>query len=127
MTITPRQAEYARAWVAGVPQKEIARRFGVGMPTVSAMLSRIRQRYTDDRREMAVILGDARVRHCNGGGRASRWGYVRGDALRIIGGRYAGRNATYVGASNTDQVRVQIGGGVFAIRARFCQPMEKAA
>ncbi len=120
-TITPKRAEYARMWVAGVPHMEIARRMGVTKQTVSGMLSRIRRRYSSDRRELAAMLGVAEIREWDGGGRPSGHGYVQGDALRIVGGRYAGRDGTYVSACNSHQVRVQVGGAVLAIRVHYLE------
>lgn len=120
MTITPRQNEIARMAAAYLPRPEIARRLGVTLSTVDRTLSRLYRRLgVSSRRELAPALLRVRVRETNGGGQKSRLGLVRGDPVRIVGGRFEGFRGLYVGAENGTQVRVQIGGGIFALRARF--------
>jgi ribosomal protein L24 len=53
------------------------------------------------------------------GGQASTTGLRRGDPVEITGGRFAGKRGEYVGAVNSRQIRVAIGGGTFAVRRRF--------
>lgn len=122
MTITPRQHEIARLAAAYLPRPEIARRLGVTRSTVDRTLNRLFHALgVSSRRELAPALMRVRVRHTNGGGRPSRLGLERGDPVRITGGRYVGFRGTYYSAANSAQIRVQIGGGVFALRARFVE------
>lgn len=122
MTITPRQHEYLRLAATFLPRHEIARRLNVSHHTVDTILNRLFKALgVQSRREVARILPTLHVKHCNGGGRASTLGLVRGDKLQIVGGRFEGFHATYFSAANSTQVRVQIGGGVFAINKRFIE------
>lgn len=122
MTITPRQHEIARMAAAYIPRPEIARRLGVTRGTVDRTLNRLYHALNvSSRRELAPALLRVRVRHTNGGGKPSRLGLQRGDPVRVTGGRFHGFRGAYVGAANSEQIRVQIGGGVFALRARFVE------
>lgn len=126
MRVTPRQYEYARLEAAGRSRAEIAARLDVDVNTVCVMMRRLYRRLgVACRRELAEALLACRVREWNGGGRPSRFGLEPGDAVRIVSGRFAGRDGVYVGGSNTHQLRIQIEGGVFALRAAYVQPLER--
>lgn len=118
--LTPRQHEYARLAAAGHTRMEIAQRLGVAISTVDVMVGRLYRRLgVSTRRELATALLACRVVAWNGGGRPSRFGLEPGDSVHIVDGRFAGRGGTYIGSSNSRQVRIQIGAGVFALRAAF--------
>jgi DNA-binding CsgD family transcriptional regulator len=119
IALTPTQHEYARLYAAGVPRQEIARRMGVCLHTADGMLWRIRTRLgVKDRREMSAALLDVVVRERHGG-QMSALGLLPGDPIVLTGGRFAGRSGEYVGASNSRQTRVRVGGGVFSVRRWF--------
>jgi len=119
-TLTPVQFELARHWAAGLHYREAAVRAGVNVNGAHVLLRRLRERLgAATRRDMAVVLADCTVRPWDGGGQASRRGLVRGEPVRLTGGRFAGRDGVYVGANNSDQVYVRIGGGVFAVMAKY--------
>lgn len=127
MKLTPRQYEYARLCATNVPRAEIARRLGVKVTGVNAALERIfKKAGISSRRQLAPLLLSCTVRQRHGGG-SSRLGVEPGDPVRIIGGRFVGKSATYVGNFNSRQVRVQVGGGVFAVRRWFVEPIRSAA
>lgn len=128
MTITPRQHEIGRLAASGIPRSEIARRLGVTINTVHTILLRLFRRFgIESRRELAAHLLRCEVRDWNGGGRASSHGFREGDRLTVIGGRFAGRECVYVRAANSDQVRVRIGGGTFALRVKHLAKAEREA
>lgn len=117
-TITPRQREYALAYLADEPRAHTVARLGVTVGTVDVMRRRLRDRFGDDREAMRWRVETARVT-LHRSGRRSRLGFVSGDAVEIIGGRFAGKRGEYVGAANSTQLRVQIGRGTFAVQRRF--------
>lgn len=126
--ITTRQYQFARLVATGVPRHEVARRLDVKVSTVHAMMSRLYRRLgVRSRRELAPMLLEVRVRDWNGGGRRSSHGLTRGDPVRITGGRFAGRTGEYVGNNNTAQIRIRVGGGVFALRAAFVERIDDQA
>lgn len=119
MILSPARHRVATLVAAGLPRGEIARRLDIRAGTVDAhRLAAMRALGVTCRRSLAVALVDAtpgvRVR-------VGRYGFRRGDAVRITGGRYAGRAATYCKAANSRQISVAIGGGVVAITARFVE------
>lgn len=116
MTLTPLQASIARQLAAGLPMPEIARRRGCALGTVHVLSRRIRAKLgAQTPREIAAVLPLAEVRDWNGGGRPSSEGWRVGDPVRVMGGRFAGRDGEYVSTANSRQIRVRIGGGVFAL------------
>ena len=121
-TITPAMEAVARMSAAGLPAAEIARRRGVSRKTIHAQLCDARRRLgiAADRRLLAQALASCVV-HADKGGRPSGRGLQAGDAVRMTGGRFQGLTGRYVGGNNTTQVLVRIGGGVFALRARFVE------
>jgi transcription antitermination factor NusG len=54
----------------------------------------------------------------------NRWGFVRGERVRITGGSLAGFEGVFVGVSNASLIRVKIGGAMRHITARH---VERAA
>ncbi|MCZ8339670.1 MAG: hypothetical protein O9345_16210 [Burkholderiaceae bacterium] len=62
---------------------------------------------------MATSLGDVEVVRLRGGVPSAQ-GYEPGDAVWVVGGRYAGRAGVYVRRANAAQLYVQIGGGIVA-------------
>jgi DNA-binding CsgD family transcriptional regulator len=128
--ITSRQYEFARLVATGVPRHEVARRLDVKVNTVHAMMSRLHHRLgVRSRRELAAALPAVTVRDLRGqgGGKCSRFGLTPGDPVRITGGRFAGRTGEYAGNNNSAQIRIRIGGGVFALRAAFVQRIDDQA
>lgn len=126
--LTPLQYDIARMYACGLSHADTAARTGATLTTVNSTVSRLRRKLgVSSRREMAAAILACHVREWDGGGRPSGHGYVRGGTVQIIGGRFAGRDGVYVGAANSTQVRVQVGGGVFSLRAKYCEPMEQAA
>lgn len=122
MRLTSRQFEVARLAATMLPRREIARRLNVGVRSIDAMLYRIFKRLgIDGRRALAAQLADVEIRDINGGGQKSRHGLTVGDAVTITGGRFVGRRGRYAGAENGSQIRVQIGGATFALRAKYVQ------
>lgn len=122
MKLTPRQFEIARLAASYLPRAEIARRLDTSRSNVNCTLYRVFRRLgVSSRRELAHALADVEVRETNGGGQRSRLGLERGDSVTITGGRFAGFRGAYVGASNSRQIRIQVGGGVFALRALYVQ------
>jgi DNA-binding CsgD family transcriptional regulator len=118
MKLTPRQFEIARMAASYLPRAEIARRLDTSVRTVDVTLYRVFRRLgVSSRRELAHALADVEIRETNGGGQRSRLGLERGDPVTITGGRFQGFRGAYVGASNSRQIRIQVGGGVFALRA----------
>jgi DNA-binding CsgD family transcriptional regulator len=126
-SLTLSQYSLARMYASGLTLNEMTSRSGITYRSVESIMRRLRQRLgVTTRGEMAALLLTCRLDE-RAGGRSSTRGYVRGGPVRITGGRFDGRDGVYVGHANSVQIRVQVGGGVFALRARFCQPMEKAA
>lgn len=122
MKLTPQQYELARLCATYVPRAEIARRLGLRERTVHTLLNRLFKRFAiTSRRQLAPLLLKAEIRPCHGGGVTSSWGVEPGDEVIVHGGRFAGRRGIYLRASNSRQACVQIGGGVFALRARFIE------
>ena len=118
-TITPRQLEYARAYLNAEPRAAVAARLGVSIGSVDNMQRRLRERFgVKDRERLRWLIDTARVTQYRGG-QASSLGLQAGDAVEITGGRFAGKRGEYVGAVNGRQIRVRIGGGTFAVRRRF--------
>lgn len=122
MKLTPRQYEIARLAASYLPRAEIARRLDTSIRTVDITLNRVFRRLgVSSRRELAHALPHVEVRETHGGGQRSRFGLERGDPVTITGGRFAGFRGAYVGAANSRQIRIQVGGGVFALRAAYVQ------
>jgi DNA-binding CsgD family transcriptional regulator len=117
-TITPRQLEYAQAYIAAEPRRSVAARLGVSVATVDHMMRRVRAKFGADRELVRWATMTARVSNTNGG-RCSASGLRPGDAVEILGGRFAGKRGEYAGSANSTQIRVRIGGGTFAVRRRF--------
>lgn len=114
--ITPAQYAVAAMWCAGLTTQEIARRRGTGMSCVSNLVRRASKRLgVSGRRALARALETCEVRSAPG--RRSRHGFLPGDAVRVVAGRFAGRAGAYLGANNSTQIRIQIGLAVFALRA----------
>lgn len=114
--LTPTQAEIARLLASGLPMPEIARRRGCALGTVHVLSRRIRSKLgAQTPREIAAVLPLAQVRDWHGGGRPSSEGWTPGDPVRVMGGHFAGRDGTYVSTANSNQIRIRIGGGVFAL------------
>lgn len=53
------------------------------------------------------------------GARPNQWGYTHGEPLKIMGGRSAGQQGTYVGAANSRDVYVLIDGVRKAVGAHL--------
>lgn len=122
MTLTPRQYEIACMAATQLPRAEIARRLGVSVRTIDGALDRAYHALgIHTRRDLAIALQHVTVRPCEPGGQKSRLGFVRGEPVRITGGRFAGRTGEYAGGENSEQIRVRIGGGVFALRTRYIE------
>ena len=114
--LTPAQYEAAAMWCAGLRITEIARRRGVSQSCVSNLIHRACSRLqVDGRRALARAMESCEIGVMPRGQR-SKHGFVAGDAVLITGGRFAGRAGMYVGRNNSDQIRIQVGGGVFALR-----------
>ncbi|MFN8758858.1 MAG: hypothetical protein ACK5XA_08620 [Tagaea sp.] len=126
--LTPLQYEIARLVATGLPRDEVARRTGSTRATVSHLVCRVRHRLgvTDDRHLAAALL-ECIVTTRGVQGRIGRRGLRIGDPVRITGGRFAGRDGTYVGFCNSDKARIQIGGGHFYLDYRFIEPVREAA
>jgi DNA-binding CsgD family transcriptional regulator len=112
--LTPSQHEVARLYAAGLRRAEIARRLGLRIRTVDAHMTATRQRLgTRSRRAMATSLAEVEVARLRGGVPSAQ-GYEPGDAVWVVGGRYAGRAGVYVRRANALQLYVRIGGGIVA-------------
>ena len=123
--LTPRQHEAARLIAAGIPRTEAARRLGVTPSCIDQHIRAASRRLgVEGRRELAAALQDCAVVIRP---RIGRWGLTRGQAVQIVGGRYAGRAATYLKAANSVQILVAIGAGKIAVTARFVEPVREAA
>jgi DNA-binding CsgD family transcriptional regulator len=123
--LTPRQYEAARLVATGVQRAEAARRLGVTCSTIDQHLRAAATRLdVDGRRELAAALLTCEVAKRP---RIGRFGFTRGQPVRIIGGRYAGRDGTYLKAANSYQMLVAIGAGRIAVTARFVVGQEAAA
>jgi DNA-binding CsgD family transcriptional regulator len=126
-TLTPRQYEVARMVAAGLPRPEIARRLGITRGTLDIHIRRVYDRVgVGSPRELAPALADVRI-YLNRGGVPNRFGLRPGDPVVLTGGRFAGRPASYAGHNSTRQIRVQVGGGVFSVLAKFIQPVRETA
>ena len=125
MILTPAQHAVARLYAAGLPRAEIGRRLGIAPATVHVHLSRIYDRTgIDSRRAMAAALPTCKVairRPMNA------LGIPVGAPVEITGGIYAGRTGTFVRVANSDQVTIRVGGGTFALRAKFVRAADSAA
>lgn len=125
--LTPRQYQLAALCASYIPRAEIARRMNLKPRTVDTLLNRLFRRLgISCRRQLAPLLLEAVIRPCHGGGVTSNWGVEPGDQVLISGGRFAGRRGVYLRASNSHQACVKIGGGVFALRARFIERADRA-
>lgn len=115
MKLSPAQYEVARLRAAAVPRHEIARRLGIALNTVDQHSLAARRRLgVESRRALSQALPDVTVVATV---RRNRYGYAMGDELEVIGGLYAGRRGRFAGVANSRQVKVRIGGGVFALMA----------
>lgn len=126
-TLTPMQHAVARLEAAGVPRAEIARRVARSRDYVRVTLREARQRLDvapGDRWMLAqaLLTADVAVQV-----KPNRIGLRRGDPVRITGGHFAGRTGTYVQGRRTRQWNVQIGGGVFALSAKYIEPIKELA
>ena len=122
--LTPRQYDAARLIAAGVQRAEAARRLGVTCSTIDQHIrSASRRLGVEGRRELAAALLTCEVAKRP---HPSRTGLVRGQAVRIVGGRYAGRDAIYLKLANRYQALVAIGAGQVAVTARFVAAAEVA-
>jgi DNA-binding CsgD family transcriptional regulator len=114
--ITPAQKEVAAMWSAGLSTQEIARRRGTGLSCVSNLVRRASKRLgVRGRRALAAALLECEVRHAPG--RRSARGFMPGDPVRIVSGRFVGRSGVYVGGSNSTQINIRIGLAVFSLQA----------
>ena len=119
MKLTPRQYEAARLVATGVQRAEAARRLGVTCSTINQHLRAATKRLdVEGRRELAAALLTCEVAKRP---HPSRTGLVRGQPVRIVGGRYAGREATYLKLANRNQALVAIGAGQIAVMAKFVE------
>lgn len=101
-------------YAAGMQQFRIAERLGITQVTVSILLARVRDKLgTRDRRELAALLPSCTIGRKP---KVNHIGWQRGTTVRIVAGRYAGREATYVRRANTLQAYVEIGGATMALR-----------
>lgn len=119
--LTPRQHAVARLYAAGHPRAEIGRRLALSLSTVDQHVRAARARLgVRSRRAMAIVLPDARIA-CARSGALSAQGWVPGDVVRVVGGRYAGRVGVYLRRANAAQVYVRIGGAVVAPNRAFVE------
>lgn len=118
--ITPAQYRCARLAATFVPRMEIARRLGISDRTVNAHLRAAYKRLgVNRRRQLAPALLACEVTKVV---RVGRHGLRRGDPVRITGGRYVGRNGTWLKQANSHQAQIAVGGGTLAITLRFVEP-----
>jgi DNA-binding CsgD family transcriptional regulator len=119
--LTPRQHDVMRLYAAGHPRAEISRRLGIAIGTIDVYIAKARNRLGfESRRECAAMLEHVRV-DCVW--RSNGLGIRRGDAVRVTGGRYAGRVGTFWRIANATQAYVVIGGGRFALRKDFIEAL----
>ena len=129
--LTASEHDVTRLWAAGLSCAAIAARRGTSRSTVTTLLSRAKRELgVRDRRALAIRLAagveiDEQPRTGRPIG-VSRFGYPPGQPVRIIGGRYMGREGIYRAAHSARQVQVRIGAGIVAITARFVEPIEQA-
>lgn len=125
--LTPRQYEIASLYAAGVRKAEIARRRGVLASGIDTTLSRIMRRLgTSDRRELAQALLQCTVNDWDGTLDRGWRGVRRGDPVRITGGYFKGRSGTYWKSASQRQLYIKVGGGMFALSAKFIEPIKEA-
>ena len=128
--LTSSEHDVACLWAAGLSCAAIAARRGTSRSTATTLLSRAKRELgVRDRRALAVQLAagvaiDEQPRTGRPIG-VSRFGYQPGQRVRIVGGRYVGREGIYRAAHSSRQVQVRIGGGVVAITARFVEAIEQ--
>jgi DNA-binding CsgD family transcriptional regulator len=118
MMLTAAEATVARLYAAGLRQTAIAERHGLHRRTIGEQLTRACRKLNverDDRRALAVALVDAPIGWQRGRIAGRKIGWSKGDALWIVGGKYAGRTATFVRLEGARQVSVRIGGAVVAV------------
>ena len=120
MMLTPRQYDAARLIATGVQRSEAARRLGVTCSTIDQHIrSASRRLGVEGRRELAAALLTCEVATLP---HPSRTGLARGQSVRIVGGRYAGRDAVFQKLANRNQALVAIGAGQIAVMAKFVEP-----
>lgn len=122
MTLTESEHEVARLWACGLSCAAIAARRGTSRSTVTTLLSRAKESLgVRDRREIAARIADGvliQTAPIGRPARTSRFGWKPGQRVRLIGGRYAGREGVYRAAYSARQVQVAIGAGVIRALAR---------
>lgn len=121
--LTPAQHRVAVLRAGGVTTAEIARRLGLTLGSVEVYRTRINRRLgTSTRRELAEALQTCTIGRLHFGSR-SRRGFVRGQAVMVTGGRYAGRSGHYVGTDSSFYMRVRVGGAVLQLMIKHVQPV----
>lgn len=124
VTLTPQQHRAATLYASGLQRQEIARRMGILASTVDQHVREAKHKLdVTTRRELAVALASCRAQMRVKGGMQP---FRRGEQVRIVGGRYVGRAATFLKASNATAYAVQIGAGRVAVTRRFVAPAEHA-
>lgn len=125
--LTPPQYELARLFASGLPHPEIARRIGKSPNAVAVNLMYLRRKLgVRTPREIAIVLQNCEVREWDYRGNVGASGLRYGDPVRITGGRFAGREGTYIRTHSNRLWHVQVGGGTFALTAKYIQPKEQA-
>lgn len=115
MTLTPDEHEVARLIAAGMRLRDVYVRLGKPRWTVNKQWKRIRDKLgvAPDRRALAAALLRVAVAERRGRSPDVIDGFAPGDAVRIVGGRFAGRTGIYLRSGGGKQAVVQIGGGEF--------------
>ena len=122
-TLTPAQYKCARLAATLLSRAEIARRLGLHRSSVETHLKHAYRRLgVRNRRELALALLACEVRKQP---RPGTHGFRRGDPVRIVGGRFAGRDATWGKLANSLQALVRIGGGEIAVGRHFVERIER--
>ena len=123
--LTPRQHDLARLYASGLRHPEIARRLGKSTNAVAVSLLYLRRKLgVRTAREIAIVLQDCEVRKWDYRGNVGASGLRFGDPVRITGGRFAGREGTFIRTHGNRLWDIQVGGGKFALTAKYIQPKE---
>jgi DNA-binding CsgD family transcriptional regulator len=125
--LTTQQHDLARLYASGLRHPEIARRLGKSTNAVAVNLMYLRRKLgVRTAREIAIVLQDCEVREWDHRGNVGASGLRYGDPVRITGGRFAGREGTYIRTHSDRLWYVQINGGTFALTSKYIQPKEQA-
>ncbi len=123
--LSPQQATASRLAARGLSNTEIAAQMGIAYGTVKIHLHNALVRTgARNRVELILMVERGEIELAPPG---NRFGLVRGQPVKIVGGLYFGRAATFIRVASSKQVLVTIGAGQIAVTARFVEPAREAA